>query len=531
MLRNPFVARGMIKSERFWARKSEVRTIYSLLLDSEEEPQSIAIVGLRKIGKSSLLYRIAQKRGAESTYAEQLERTACVMLSMQAMSSVSADQFFAAILEELRSQNSVMSDRFVSLSAESAPNPTQQLRKLLRALDREQYLLVLLLDEFECAAANPNFDRNFFDLLRSMAQELRLAFIVATQHDLNQLWDKSLIASPSSSPFFNFFQTLTLGGFSTGEVDSYLRTLSENAGCPFGDSEVQVSWEVGGGHPFFTNVAAYHLFQLLSQGEDQILKEHGAVWEQITRDSTVQGNFRYYWENLLPSRQQLLAKVARGELEQSLASDARVDLAWLERMGLIKGPKSGTYEPFSRAFRGFLLETDQQKVSPDHHKDEKTIQDLISESEGSTLEFKSSLRWDYFQQKQAKEIEMAVVKTLAAFLNTDGGTLIIGVDDEGKVLGLDKDYASFKKKNRDGFELYLMQVVSEKLGRNICQYIHPKFYKIGDLDVCKVEVSSCPEPVYASEEQIFFIRTGNATQELYTRDAVAYIMRHWNHTR
>lgn len=530
MVRNPFVTRGMIKSEkRFWGRTPETRTIYSLLLDSEEEPQSVAIAGLRKIGKSSLLHRIAQKRGAPPMYEHQLDRAICVMLSMQAMSNASTEQFFAVILEELSRRDDPVSTLLPKWSARSATRPDQEFSQVLRLMDREHYLLVLFLDEFECAAANPRFDKQFFDLLRSIAQQWRVAFIVATQHDLDQLWDRSLVSSPFSSPFFNFFQTLTLVGFREEEVGEYLRILSREAGVPFGDFEIEIIQDVGGLHPFFLNVAAYHLFQVLAQRNDQLVADRDALWAQIIKDPTVYGNLEYYWQNLSPSRRKVLVKVAGGKLRKPLAPDIRVDLDWLERMGLVNERGGGAYEVFSKAFQEFVSGLSEKASESELGivGQERTIQDLIAESENAALEFKSSLRWDYHQGKSDKTVELAVIKTLAAFLNTDGGTLIIGVDDDGDVQGLDKDYSTFRKKNRDGFQLHLTGLVSGKLGKRFCQYVHPTFHNVNELDVCKVDVDMSSEPVYVGEEAAFYIRTGNSTQQLNTREAVEYVRTHW----
>jgi hypothetical protein len=530
MVRNPFVARGMIKSEKaFWGRESETQTIYSLLLDSEEEPQSVVIVGLRKIGKSSLLYRIAHKRGSPSMYVDQLDRTVCVMLSMQAMSTASTDQFFALLLEELRHRDDPVSEMLSTLPSQPTTGPAQELTQLLRSMDKEGYWLVLLLDEFECAATNPYFDKHFFDLLRSMAQRWRMAFIVATQNNLDELWDKSLISSPLSSPFFNFFQTLTLVGFRDEEVEDYLRTVSHEAEVPFGDVETAIIREIGGVHPFFINVAAYHLFQALTQPSHQLPPDRDALWMQITQDPTVSGNFKYYWQNLTPSRRRVLTEVAGGELGKPLPPDIRVDLDWLERMSLVRKRDNEVYEPFSKAFRKFALERTLGEYESElgQASQEKTIQDLISESESTVLEFKSSLRWDYHQGKPTNAVELAVVKTLAAFLNTDGGTLIIGVDDDGNILGLDKDYHSFRKKDRDGFELHVTRLVSDKLGKRFCQYIQPTFHSISGLDVCRIDVDVSPDPVYVGEEDAFYIRTHNSTQELSAKEAFDYIRRRW----
>ena len=96
---------------------------------------------------------------------------------------------------------------------------------------------------------------------------------------------------------------------------------------------------------------------------------------------------------------------------------------------------------------------------------EAPIEVIMQEDESDILEFKSSLRWDYKNHCAKSDLENAVVKTVAAFLNTSGGVLVIGVDDNKTVLGLEKDYNSFReKKDRDGFQLTLQQILSQRIG-------------------------------------------------------------------
>ncbi|MCB0073342.1 MAG: putative DNA binding domain-containing protein, partial [Caldilineaceae bacterium] len=82
----------------------------------------------------------------------------------------------------------------------------------------------------------------------------------------------------------------------------------------------------------------------------------------------------------------------------------------------------------------------------------RTPQELIAAGEGQFVEFKSSLMWDYRQRRANKDLYEPVMKNVVGFLNTRGGTLIIGVDDEGAVLGLEPDYGVMKKGDKDGFE-------------------------------------------------------------------------------
>ena len=525
MLRNPFTSRGMIRSEtRFWGRELETRQIYSLLLDSEEEPQSVAVVGLRRIGKSSLLYRVAQKRGALSMYQPQLDCTTCLMLSMQAFAGACVEDFYSELLCEL-GQDRRIGDLLSTAVAHDSTDPEQRLSQVLGQMDREGWLLVLLLDEFECAAANPRFDKDFFDRLRALAQKRRLAYVVATQVDLIQLWDPSLISSPYSSPFFNFFQTATLSGFHGDEIGAYVTASLDNTGISFADWESQLVLDVAGSHPFFANVAAYHLFQAHAERGELPASDRDGLWMSITQDPTVAANFAYYWGNLTSSRRQVLRESTARGLVEPMSSETRVDVGWLERRGLLDRQEDGVYRPFSRAFAEFvfLQHEDQRHGTAGGH----TLNQIIAESEGVAVEYKSSLRWDYHQGKTHERIEFAVLKTLAAFMNTQGGTLIVGVDDDGKVLGLEKDYGSLRKKDREGFQLHLIDLVSRQIGKSFCHLLTISFHATRDGDICVVAVQQAPEPAYLGEEASVFIRTGNATQALNPKEAPPYINRNW----
>jgi hypothetical protein len=91
-----------------------------------------------------------------------------------------------------------------------------------------------------------------------------------------------------------------------------------------------------------------------------------------------------------------------------------------------------------------------------------TIDDLIAEGESDELEFKSTLRWDVKESKPSKLLEDVIVKTVAAFANVDGGTLIIGVSDGGEILGLAQDLQTLKEPDRDHFELHLRNLLEHR---------------------------------------------------------------------
>jgi len=159
---------------------------------------------------------------------------------------------------------------------------------------------------------------------------------------------------------------------------------------------------------------------------------------------------------------------------------------------------------------------------------EFTIEELIQMRESTKIEFKSSLRWDYKLNKTNKEIEFAALKTIAAFMNTSGGTLVIGITDGAAILGLEKDFESLKQNQIDGFEQYLMNLILLNLGADCCKNIHVDFLKYQSKDVCVIKANHIKTPVLLKYQQstAFYVRTGNSTRALNMQEALKYIKTH-----
>jgi hypothetical protein len=160
---------------------------------------------------------------------------------------------------------------------------------------------------------------------------------------------------------------------------------------------------------------------------------------------------------------------------------------------------------------------------------ESDLATLIARGESSTLEFKSSFRWDLRENKVNRILEGVVLKTLAGYMNTDGGTLLIGVADNGEVLGLEQDYQTLKKRDRDGFEQAVMTAIATKLGADACHCVQMVFHSLNSRDVCRVMVTPMGRPVYVKDGDApkLYVRTGALTRELNVQEAVDYTSSHW----
>ena len=156
----------------------------------------------------------------------------------------------------------------------------------------------------------------------------------------------------------------------------------------------------------------------------------------------------------------------------------------------------------------------------------RSAEELIQQGESKTLEFKSTLRWNLKEdRKDDQRITHAALKTIAAFLNTEGGDLLLGVADDGTISGIECD----RLDNDDKFMRHLAQCVRNGLGDRAGTCIDPRVQIVSGNAVCVVSCQRSPEPVYlkwkgaeTSPEGDFFVRSGPGTVKLSPDDAKAY---------
>ncbi len=156
------------------------------------------------------------------------------------------------------------------------------------------------------------------------------------------------------------------------------------------------------------------------------------------------------------------------------------------------------------------------------------IEELIAKGEGINLEFKSTLQWDVHQKKQNTALRHSVLKTIAAFLNSEGGTLIIGVEDSGDVCGLEADLGLVRN-SRDRFEQLMANLISKYLGAQYAPLIKGRFEEVEGKPIYVVEVQRAREPVFLKGERgrEFYVRVHTTTRALDPQEAVEYIQNHW----
>jgi hypothetical protein len=159
-----------------------------------------------------------------------------------------------------------------------------------------------------------------------------------------------------------------------------------------------------------------------------------------------------------------------------------------------------------------------------HDNELEAIRRSIQGGETITREFKSTLRWNIKAERDDDAMTHACLKTIAAFLNSDGGELFIGVADDGSIVGIEADHFP----DGDKYQLHLMNVVKQSIGDATATFVSPKIVAIDGKEICHVV---CRKPPAASPiflrfkkgDEEFFVRTGPSTTKLTPSETLHFM--------
>jgi hypothetical protein len=150
-----------------------------------------------------------------------------------------------------------------------------------------------------------------------------------------------------------------------------------------------------------------------------------------------------------------------------------------------------------------------------------SVADLIAGGETGAAEFKSTLRTNLHTGQHDDKMQLSALKTIAGFLNAKGGTLLIGVSDDGCVLGLSAD--GFP--NEDKMGLHLVNLVKDRIGDVFLPYIHPHFEDQEGERILTIRCERGPKAAFVKDgnQQRFYVRGGNSTAELMGNSVTDYV--------
>lgn len=313
---NPFFHRGPVRDAAYFCgRDRETRFAAELL----RQGQSVAINGPRRLGKTSLLFHVADPAIA-AAHGLDRQTTRWIYLDGGSLDGLNEDWLYGAI------------DRALG-GAEDAVPYTRLVTRLHDTAARG-LRVILAVDEFELVAANPFFGPAVFNRLRGLTARFSLQIVTASRDPLLDLTTSH--PETLSSPFFNIFAPLHLALFSEDEAQDLLVTLSERGGRPFSPRTRAWLLDLVGPHPLFLQIAGYRAFAALDDaGAKGELRDTVRPEVRAAIAADLDQHLRYYWHALDAEAQYTLAALPL--LDQEPRSAA---LEHLAAAGLLR---SNTY--------------------------------------------------------------------------------------------------------------------------------------------------------------------------------------------
>jgi DNA-binding winged helix-turn-helix (wHTH) protein len=300
---NPFYHRTPIQTPaHFFGRAEELRHLCNLIANG----QSVALIGPRRIGKSSLLAQLLHPRvRADQGLAAHAQRF--IYFDGAAWQDQPTTALYAGLWSAIYTATEEPSAPLAERSNLPDPlAPTLDFPTFRRALQQLRAVaprLVLLLDEFDALSRNRHLDKTFFSGLRSLAATQEIVFVTASTQPLLEL--TYLQQSALSSPFFNIFLPQRLGLLTEDEAKMLLTGTAALGGLPLDPTVCADLTTLAGPHPFFLQIAGYHWWD----------HEHAGGGEAMTalRQAVMAEAFphwHYQWRYLAVEEQRALALLA-----------------------------------------------------------------------------------------------------------------------------------------------------------------------------------------------------------------------------
>ena len=336
---NPYLNRVMIPHpDMFYGREAVVKRIMGRI--ASVRPQSVSVVGERRIGKSSLLNYLRSAR-ARHKHLEDPAAVFFVLIDFQQLRTIDPGQFVAVLFQEIRSQ-------FRDNLEIGLQEDFDGLRLLCDRITALGLRLVFLFDEFESVTKNEKIGPDFYSFLRSLANNFAVAFITASGRNLK---DMCVTHEISDSPFFNIFTTLHLGLFKPPAAGRLICEPSAGCGLPL-EPLAQKILSMGGLYPFFLQMACGSWFEFLEAEErDSSEFSEGEVPREVLEffREEAETHFEFVLENFSPEEKDACRAVLSGAdvREGDPGVDSLLRKGYLAREG-------GGVVPFSGEFGSFL---------------------------------------------------------------------------------------------------------------------------------------------------------------------------------
>ncbi|NIO02249.1 MAG: protein kinase [Candidatus Latescibacteria bacterium] len=296
--RNPYLNRVMIKNPSdFFGRQREIRKIYSRL--DAPHPQSISIVGDRRIGKSSLLNYIYHKRNRKQ-HMQNYSSSIFVYLDFQRDVDFDVSKFIDFLFNVFSYE---IKDGGEYASREKS---LDQLKQVVQSIHEAGKRIIVLMDEFESITRNEKFGEEFFSFLRSLANSFRVAYVTSSFEELQLMCHNKDI---SDSPFFNIFSNLPLRPFSREEALELITVPSKTESVPLEPYANKII-EIAGNFPFYLQVTCSSVFEYLVDNPDS-----EPDWSQISKTmmDELLPHYSFVWDRMEDVEKDNLGRIANAK--------------------------------------------------------------------------------------------------------------------------------------------------------------------------------------------------------------------------
>jgi len=154
------------------------------------------------------------------------------------------------------------------------------------------------------------------------------------------------------------------------------------------------------------------------------------------------------------------------------------------------------------------------------------IRSIIRQGESKTVEFKETYDFCVHQKKQDKRIETSALKTIVAFLNSEGGTLLIGVSDEPKIVGIERELEKFYKNNEDKFLTHMKNKMKERIGEQFYPFIDYNLIEVDGSKLVHFRCERSDSPCFLDKTE-FYVRTNPASDKIEGQKLYEYMKNHF----
>jgi len=337
---NPFFNRGAIQDpEYFYDRQRETRRALRML----SKRQCVSVIGPRKIGKTSLLFHLCRPEVMREHGLDPAQHV-MVYVNCEDLGHLGREELYALLLGEISDQ---VAQHGCEVDVPERPVTHLEFERAVGKVFDQGLNLVLLFDEFELLSENEHLGAAFFSSLRALPTRFGLAYLTSSRRPL-----LGLPMTEDYSPFFNIFVPLKLGLFDEVASREVIEVSLTKARVSLPALTVKTVLELGGGHPFFLQVAGYWALELQEIKEAPLESRDTALLEQSIRGQ-VESHFEYYWSHLSSTERFVLAALPLAQQEARY----REEIELVESMCLIfrsSDQLDGKYRYFSPLFQDFV---------------------------------------------------------------------------------------------------------------------------------------------------------------------------------